>query len=374
MRCLLVVPSLRRAGAERQTVDLANGMVARGHHVSLCILEQEACQFRDLSDAVSFYQLNRKGRFDLGPVAGIARVIERERIEVVQGIMQFSALFCAAASLRSSLKPPVVAAIHTTKNLGVKEEIQDRLLYRHMLCRFPANIFVCNHQRDYWISKYPELTCTARVVHNGIDVGKFERPPFVGAGAALRGRLFISPDEFVFTCIAGFRREKGHDVLIHAFASMPHQTHLILAGDGPERKNIERVVQSLRLEKRVHFLGVVHDVRPVLAASDVTVLASTAVETFSIAMLESMAMKVPMIASDIGGLAEAIMPGKTGLLSVPGDVASLQFYMELAIANRSKVVEMGRAGSALVRSRFTIDRMVEAHIEILTDVIHGRRD
>ena len=138
-----------------------------------------------------------------------------------------------------------------------------------------------------------------------------------------------------------------------------------LAGDGERRARIEALVRRQRLDDRVRFLGNVSDIRPVIAASDATVLASTAVETFSMAMLESMAMGVPMIAPDIGGLAEAIVHRETGLLFPVGDVGELTSCMRMFVDKSLDVMAIGRAAEQQVSRRFTVDQMVSANERIL---------
>ena len=297
-------------------IDLANGLSLSGHEVHLCSFEPQLDQRGRLSNAVHFHHVPRKTKYDFSLVAGIAAIIDREAIEIIQGILNFAVLVAWLAAKRSARKPPVVAAVHTTTNRGLKEELQDRLLYRWMFGRLSAVVFVCNFQRDYWIKKYPELRSLSRVVHNGIDVSRFRRGDFVLAAQKLRVELGIAESAFAFACIAAFRPEKAHRLLIEAFSSLPGSTYLILAGGGTERPGIEAAVLAAGLQGRVMFLGDIADVRPVIVASNATVLPSTSVETFSMAMLESMALQVPMIATRIGGLAEAITHGETGLYAL----------------------------------------------------------
>jgi glycosyltransferase involved in cell wall biosynthesis len=117
----------------------------------------------------------------------------------------------------------------------------------------------------------------------------------------------------------------------------------------------------------VQFLGLVADVWPVLAAADVSVLASTAVETFSIAMLESMAAALPMVASRIGGMEEAVTNGETGLLLPPGDTAALRDALVLLHADRDLARRMGQAGRVRVERDFTVERMAEATAAVLVE-------
>jgi glycosyltransferase involved in cell wall biosynthesis len=232
-------------------------------------------------------------------------------------------------------------------------------------------VFVCEHQRDHWMEKYPEFRPLATVVHNGVDPAHFQRADFEDAARNLRRELGIRQNAFVFSCLAAFRREKGHELLIKAVAQTPPGTFLILAGDGERRPDIEAAVYRSGLNERVRFLGNVADVRPVIVASDATVLASTAVETFSMAMLESMALGVPMIAPRIGGLAEAIIPGETGLLFPVGDVARLAEGMRMMISERDRTQDMGRQANAKVFRNFTSDLMIRKSERVLIEVLEG---
>jgi glycosyltransferase involved in cell wall biosynthesis len=369
MRCLIVVPSLIRAGAETQSVDLANGLASMGHEVHLCAFEQRLDQRDRLTEAVRFHHILRRSKYDRSVVTGLADVIDRESIEVVQGVLQFATLIAWLASLRSKRKPPVVAAIHTTINRGLKQELHDRLVYRHILRRLASIIYVCDNQRDHWVAKYPELRPLARVVHNGIDVSRFRRAEFLEAAGKVRRELQIPEGAPVFSCIAAFRPEKGHDLLIRAFAKAVSHGYLILAGDGERRKAMEAAASAEGVAARVKFVGNVADVRPYIVASNATILASRAVETFSIAMLESMALGVPVIAPRIGGLPEAVISGKTGLLFDVGDEDALARCIK-AIADDPWTAEtMGRMAHVVVADKFTAKAMSQKNECVLKAAI-----
>src|SRR5688572_23487813 len=217
MNCLILVPSLKRAGAETQAIDLANGLSTRGHRVHLCTFERELDQRVRVANSVSFHHVRRRSKYDLSLINSISRIINREQIEVVQGVMQFATLVAWMAARRSSRQPPVVGAIHTTINRGKKEELQDRFVYRRMLRHVAAVVFVCNFQRDYWIERFSELKQHARVVYNGVDAHRLRRSDFAERSIELRRVLAIPENAFVFACIAAFRPEKGHGLLIEAF-------------------------------------------------------------------------------------------------------------------------------------------------------------
>ena len=118
------------------------------------------------------------------------------------------------------------------------------------------------------------------------------------------------------------------------------------------------------LRDRVAFTGFVEDVRPYLKAADIAVLPSNAVETFSNAILEAMAMGKPIVASDIGGAAEQVSHGVNGLLFEPGNVEELASCIA-GMCDPDRRLAAGRASRRIAVERFGLDRMVESYRQIL---------
>lgn len=369
MRCLLVVPSLRRAGAETQAVDLANGLSDNGHDVALFCFESELDQRDRLNPEIKFFHVQRRRKYGFEFVKTLADILEREKIEIVLGVMQFASLIGWLAIRQSRAKPHLVSAIHTTENRGLKEELHDRLVFRWILSRSSAVVFVCEHQRAYWIRKYPGLGRHSYVVYNGVNSEKYDPEAWQSSGHQAKQQFGISKDDFVFSCIAAFRPEKGHDILINAFEPLAGKAQLMLAGEGELKSAAEQLVRQKGIGESVRFLGNLPDVRPLLAVTDATILASTAVETFSIAMLESMAMGVPMIAPRIGGLQEAIVDDATGLLFNVGDQSGLEQHMRNLVGSRHKAKSMGMAARAKVNQTFTIESMVAETEKVFSRVL-----
>ena len=189
------------------------------------------------------------------------------------------------------------------------------------------------------------------------------------AGVELREKLDIPEKACIIACIARFRKEKGHLLLIEALSRSKDNVYLLLAGDGDLRNNVEQLVKSKGLTDRVFFLGKLSEVRPVLAVSNSTILASTAVETFSIAMLESMAMATPMIASDIGGMSEAIEDGITGWLVSPGNVDQLAAVISLISSDITIPEKAGNQARDKVIAQFSQASMTEQYEKIFDELL-----
>lgn len=373
IRTLFVVPSLRRAGGETQVVDLVNSIRSKRIEKHIFAFESELEQLDRLdTNTVHFYHSQRKSKFDYSVVMALSKLIDEKEIDILHCTFQFSLLVAWLARLRSKRKPLLVTALHTTINRNRNEDLLDLTIYRFLLKMCSSVIFVCSNQRDYWLRRQPELKQKSVVIYNGIETEKFKQSKFTDAAIALRQRLNIYDDAIIFSSIAGFRPEKGHKDLLAAFAKLPDSNHLLLAGDGVCRADIEAQIGTLGIGQRVHLLGNLSDVRPVLALSDISVLSSISIETFSIAMLESLAMETPMIASDMGGMSEAIIEGETGCLFKPGDVSELILRMEQMAANKELLQEFGKSGRKLVQEKFTQELMSNETKKLLCNIYDQR--
>jgi glycosyltransferase involved in cell wall biosynthesis len=366
---LFIVPSLRRAGAETQIVDLVNGLDPETFQIHLLAFQPYLDQLdRVNQDHVTFHHVQRKGKLDWSIVRKVAELIDQFSIGIVHTTLQYSLLYGWLGRVFSKHKPAMIAAIHTTISADRKEEFQNRFVYQWLLRCCDHVVFVCNKQRTYWLEKYPFLMSISSVIYNGVDPAVLD-PECVAMDASLRrAELNIPGDAFVIACIAAFRKEKGHHFLVQAVNRLDANVYTVFAGDGELRSSIEKQVEEAGLEQRVRFLGVVNDIRAVLCMADLSVLASTAVETFSMAMLESLAMQVPVVGSDIGGMSEAVIPGKTGFLVRPGDVDDLTAKRAEITGDRPRATEMGAAGRRLVMQSFNREKMITGTTQLLQQV------
>ncbi len=357
---LFIVPTLKRAGAETQIVSLINNMDSSRYRVHLLVFGDDMTLASSLSDSVTLHHVERQGKLGGNLVSYIADLIDAENIELIHCTLQISLLYGFRGRKRAQGQPKLVCAVHTTINVSLKFEWADRLLYRRLLRSCDAVVYVCKNQRDYWLQRFPDLKPVARVIYNGIDEALFD--PACISGEDLRQELQLTEETKVILCVAGFRPEKAHTLLIQAFSRLIQDlpnSMLLLAGDGPERERIEAEIAQKGLRKSIKLLGVTDRIPELLAVADLSVLASVAVETFSMAMLESMAMKTPVVATHIGGASEAIEPDKTGQLVPPGDVDALYKAFHQCLSSHEHLTVMGRICRDRVIEQFTLKQMVD---------------
>ena len=141
----------------------------------------------------------------------------------------------------------------------------------------------------------------------------------------------------------------------------------LVIGDGVTRPAIEARALSLDLEGDVVITGFQQDVRPYVAACDAVVQCSDAVETFSLAVLEAMALGKPVVHSDIGGAAEMIRPGENGFLFPVGDTEALVDRLA-RLSRRADRERMGRKAREMVEARFSERAMVDRYERMLLDL------
>jgi glycosyltransferase involved in cell wall biosynthesis len=140
----------------------------------------------------------------------------------------------------------------------------------------------------------------------------------------------------------------------------------VLVGHGPLRDELQRLIVSLGLGDRVHLVGVRRDVAQIVAASDVFVLSSLN-EGLSQAMLEAMGLGVPVVATDVGGTSDAVVPGQTGWLVMPGDSTGLATAIEHALGDEAEARARAAAAQQLVQHQFSLS----SHLARLEDLYHG---
>ncbi len=201
------------------------------------------------------------------------------------------------------------------------------------------------------------------VISNRVDVsryGKCRRRDEIRAG------LGFGDTEHLMTVVAILKTQKGHTVLLNALAKVaakhPH-LHLLIAGDGELRRDLEDQVREVRLEGRVHFLGTRKDIPDLLSASDSFVLPSLW-EGMPMALIEAMASGLPVVATDVSGTREVMVHGETGLMVPPGDPEKLAQAIDQILSNPAQAQAMGMAGRRRVEANFSAQTQVKEYIAL----------
>ena len=162
-------------------------------------------------------------------------------------------------------------------------------------------------------------------------------------------------------------RQKGLDVLVRAVAELP-DVQLVLVGDGPERTALEQLGRDLGLGTRLHITGWVEDPRSWLAGLDVMALPSR-FEGLPLVLLEAMHAGLPVVATGVGSIPDALIDRETGLLVPPDDAAALREALRALLADTAQRCSMGAAARERARHRFTTRVMAASYEKVYDEIL-----
>jgi glycosyltransferase involved in cell wall biosynthesis len=195
---------------------------------------------------------------------------------------------------------------------------------------------------------------TVRTIHNGVPDEPLEahERPFPGPVVGAVGRL---------------EPQKGFDVLLRALRDVP-QASAVIVGDGEHRDELHTLADRLGIGERVRWIGWRDDRRSYLPWFDVFVLPSR-FEGFPLALLEALLAQKAVVASEVGSVAEAVLPDQTGLLVPPDDPAALAAGIRKLLGDEALRGRLGAAGRELVRSNFTASHMARSFESLYAEIL-----
>lgn len=364
MRLLFVTASLVHGGAERHTITLANRFAERGHECHLAYVKNDPSQLERLRGAVSVRCPDARRYFDRKALAELKCLIQRINPTHLVAVNQYALFYTWLAKRWAGAAAPLAVTFHTTELLRFKDWVT-MLYYRPLFWSADWLAFVCEAQRRYWERRRVYARRTD-VIHNGIDLEHWT-PVSEDARRCMRRALDFASQDLVVGMSAVLRPEKNHVQLVRAIAALRQKgipARALLIGDGPMRPAVEARARSLGIAEHVVITGFQQDVRPLVGACDAVALCSTAIETFSLAALEAMALGRPVVQSDIGGAAEMTQPGHDGYLFPVGDTPAL-IQRLAALAEPAARVRMGRNARISVAQRFSEKTMLDRYEQAL---------
>jgi glycosyltransferase involved in cell wall biosynthesis len=363
---LFVLSSLAVGGSERKIARMANRLKEEGVQVSLACLNGPYTIESSLRCDVPLLKLERRGKFSFATVWRLRQSILKQRPATVIAVNLYQALYVACATWLLADRPRTVALVNTSSFRG--RRLWKRI-YQSVLARFDQTVHGSQAQRNFWLNGDRRSHDKSTVIYNGVDSTHFEATVAFEDAKRLRARLGVSPQGLLIGTVGRMRPEKNQEVLLTTLRSLRVarvDATLVLAGDGPLREYLRRRAVELEVADRVHFIGELDDVRPVLTAMDVFVLPSTAVESFSNAALEAMAIGRPVILSDVGGAREMIDDGVEGYVVSPTELAArLPALIAALYADGRKRQQMGRAARSRAQTRFSVAAMAAAYRALL---------
>jgi glycosyltransferase involved in cell wall biosynthesis len=367
VRILFVVNGFAPGGGELKLLELVSELKRRygsGYRAVVAAVGQSG-PLREAFEGVAdrTVVLPKKHPYDLSQVAGLFRLIRKERTDLVQTTLFYADVIGTLAARLAGVKR-IVSWEAVTQPYGAKQMTAYRLAAKGYAVSVSVSEAIRRQVRRE--RRVPEFK--TRTIRYGVDDRKF-RPVF---GDSCRKDLGLSRDQLVFGTVARLTAQKGHRFLLEAMPKIIRECPdavFVFAGDGPLRKSLESAAVSLGVDRNVRFLGFRNDVVRLMAAFDAFVLPSL-YEGLPNAVLEAMACGKPVIATSVDGTPEAVVHGETGWLVPPRDPSALADAILRFCRHRGLMKKLGRKGRIRAVQAFGINRQISAFDELYRNLVN----
>jgi glycosyltransferase involved in cell wall biosynthesis len=316
LRVLMVDSENTWRGGEAQMLLLMKGLLSEGQTVELAAPRKSVIRERSRELDIPFFPVSINGGLDLLSAGRLRRIIDRGRYDVVHS---HSSHAHSVAFMACAMKTPRPYQVVSRRvDFDVATNSLSGLKYR-----YGADVFlaVSNGVRDVLV-KCGVPDRKIRVVHDGIDLSRFEH---VGDNTYVKNEFGITGETPVVGNIAALAPHKSQVDLVRAASIVKDrvpEAKFLIVGEGKLRGRLEKLIRELGLEGTVILTGFREDPLEILSTFTCFVLSSY-LEGLGSSLLDAHAMRIPVVATDTGGIPDIVEDGKTGLLVPPRDPEAL---------------------------------------------------
>ena len=344
--------------AARATVELERA----GHDVTLvCKRRSEARVIRRARDAGVSRIETLTLTSGIGPLADVldlrrlvAWLPAAQVLHVHRGKEHWLA---ALANRTSSLRRPLVRTRHIVQ--PVRPHALNRWLYGRATDQV---VTVTEAIRRQLVAGGLGVERRVVTMPGGVDVDRFRPDAGPPRDHGIRATLGLPHDVPIIGLVSGFRVMKGHQTVVEAAARLAaggRRFHLLLIGQGPFVPKVRAQIEASGLGDRISTLGFVDDLPATMAVLDVALYSALESDGMSRVLFEYLAAGVPVVASRVGVVPEILEDGRTALLVPPGEPEPLADAIARLLDDPGRRREIGAAGAALVRARYSGARLAE---------------
>jgi glycosyltransferase involved in cell wall biosynthesis len=363
-KTLFVCSGLNIGGAERQWSQLIPALRDRGYNPTVLTLVDEGPFFEELRlRGIDVKCARMRHRLD---VVGLMWALRQHELRPAIVVTHSINAHVVGHLIARKVGSPHVTTEHLGDGPGTPRARHREALARIVGPRVDYAIAISQQQIPRLL-KLGYRRDRIRIIQNGV-------PDIVASTSAssVRSRLGIDRDAFLAILVATLRPEKDPGTFVHA-VQRAHRSEPrlrgVIVGGGPEFDHVKALVGEGTI---VRMTGQRSDVPDLLGAADVVCLSSTA-EGLPMVVLEAMAAGKPIVATEIGGVAEAVQNDRTGILVPVGDVQAFAAALVRLAGDTELAARMGQAGRERHRTQFSFERMIDEYADVLDRMLVTRR-
>lgn len=356
---MVLVPSLELGGSENALIRLVNMLGNENYQFSICYFEYNKeysyMVNRIKNKNTKVHYLYKKNGIDLGIIRKLRHLIKQDNIGIIHARNWSTVLYGILAGLMMFRRIEFIVDIR-----GKIKSQKHYLILKILAIFIKKYIVVTSDIKEALVIKAGIKRSKVEVIHNGVDIGEFNRKEDVGL---LRKNIGIGIDTLVIGSVGRLAEVKDYPTLLKAFSIVKkhiQNSKLILVGDGPEKANLIKLSNELKVNEDILFFSPQDEIEKFYQIMDIFVLPSL-FEGSSNSLLEAMASNLVCIATQVGGNKEIIVNGVSGLLFTPGDYQKLS---EIIIdINNKKMLRDNLKQNALIRvkEQFSLSDTVESY-------------
>lgn len=359
------LPSLQGGGAERVTVNLANGLANRGVKVDLVVAQASGEYHHQVLPEIRLIDLNHKRVLTALP--GLMRYVRGNQPDALISVMDHANLVAAWAKMLTRTKTRLIATIHKD-HLGYLREaptFKDRLIlraFRYFQRSIDATVAVSQGAAESAARTAEIPVERIKVIYNVVVTAELSEKMM----AAIDHPWLVKHEQPVILGVGRLNRFKDFGTLICAFALVRQQRpmRLLILGEGEERAGLEMLVRELNLQADVQMPGFVANPFAYMARADLFVLSSQS-EALPTVLIEAMACGCPVVSTDCpSGPAEILENGRYGDLVPVGDAAAMA-----AAVLKSLDVPREAEGLKLRANDFSVDKITADYLALIETII-----
>ena len=365
-----VVHSLHIGGAELLVTELSRALRDRFRFVFACLDGDGplAEQLRGEGHIVEV--LNRRAGVDWPCGRRLARFFREHNVAAVHA-HQYTPFFYSLLARGLGRQPPIVFTEHGRQypdHPRLKRIVCNRLLLR------PRDrvIAVGEAVRGALIANEGIPASRVEVLFNGVRLEPYRAAVNDPAlRATVRRELGLADSDFVVVQVARLNELKDHATAARTIVRTTRQAaniRWLVVGDGELRTALAATVRDNGIGNVTKLLGTRRDVPRLLAAADACLLSSIS-EGIPLTLIEAMAARLPVVSTDVGGVAEVVVPEITGLLAPAGDDARLAEHLIQLDANRALAARLGRNGAVRAEDLFSFERMADGYARVFAETL-----
>jgi N-acetyl-alpha-D-glucosaminyl L-malate synthase BshA len=347
--------------------ELGYELCQAGHEVHFICYNQPARLTRRCASTIQFhlvdvvsYPLFEFPPYTLALASKIYEVIEQHGLDLVHAhyAIPHSTAAYLAQQMAGTTPVKIITTLHGTDIILIGIDPSYRRVTRFSIEQSNGITAVSHYLADLTQQEF-KLTKPLEVIPNFVDPQVFRRR----SNPQLR-QHFATPDEKIVCHISNFRSLKRVPLIIQMFREIAREvpSRLLLVGNGPDYQACVDLVRREGLLQKVFFLDFVTDVASILSIADLFMLPSE-MESFGLAAIEALSCEVPVVASRVGGLPEAVVDGESGYLLPVDDVDGMIGAGISLLSNDELRLRMGREGRRWVMTQFHVSQIVKRYEE-----------